>query len=77
MSYELAEVAGLRLPGMGPGLCSRVHIGTFAGGQHGSCIQITIGDQFVQLNVPGVAEVHEALGDWLRAERQEEAESLG
>jgi hypothetical protein len=58
MSTDFGIVSGRRHGNMddqGVGLCPELHVNRFAGGEDGVCVQLTVGDRYVQLDGPGVA----------------------
>ena len=59
MSTSLGSVMGLDLAGQGSGI--RVHVTRFYGGASGWCLQLTIGDRYVQLDAEGRAALVEKL----------------
>jgi hypothetical protein len=65
MNVSLGSVEGRVDPHplrQGPGLHSHLYVSSFYGGTtSGRCIQLTVGDQFVQLDAGGCAALKELL----------------
>ena len=64
MSTDIGAVAGRaddRPWLQGSGLRGEIHVTRFYGGSSGPCMQLTIGDQFVQLDAEGRAALVEKL----------------
>jgi hypothetical protein len=69
MSTRLGSVKGrpgAKVEQQGVGLRHEVHVTRFAGGLDGVCVQLTIHDQYVQLDIRGVASLVEVLSSLLR-----------
>jgi hypothetical protein len=71
MSTSHGSVEGLALNGMGPGLRPDIHVNSFYGGkEHGRCVQLTLYNEFVQLDERAVMQLAAKLGMAAGAEVQ-------
>jgi hypothetical protein len=67
MSTNIGTIKGRKGAGaeQGAGLRREVFLTRFAGGGDGVCLQVTVGDQYVQLDSGGVGRLRGLLDEWM------------